>query len=147
MTTQDYFQVELSNQDILMIPLEKVAEILTTNRNQICPIPGVHHGILGITNQRGRLLWVMELNPQKYQQQQKMTIVVISYNNKRIGCIVAKLKGIVSIDSTEELISNNKIDEQKYIKALVNIDGGIGGILDVEEIFIKVGKKHNTLVA
>lgn len=103
----DYFKVELAQSQQLAIALEQTAEVLTLQRTEICPIPGVKPELVGVSNQRGKLLWVMDLsamlqlpplNP-RLSRQEKVTAIVLTTENYRIAGIVANLKGIISLDS------------------------------------------------
>jgi twitching motility protein PilI len=57
----DYLQVGLSKKNSLLIPTTNAVEVISRKRSDICPIPGLLSSLLGVVNQRGRLLWVLDL--------------------------------------------------------------------------------------
>lgn len=115
--TTDYFQVELYSQAIapdlaqtrLLIPLGDIAEIITVERREICPLPGVPRGVTGVLNLRGQLIWVMDLRMVQGQgehrgrpnPQEKITILLIQSSRGQIGCFVTTLLGITTCDLAE----------------------------------------------
>ena len=137
---QEYLQVELSfknsqqNTLNLAIPLEKVEEVITKKKSEICPIPEVDSAIYGVINYRGKLLWVLGLvdllnlnQPRYIQPHKKMILVVIKRETQKIGCFVSSLKEIISLNSQQLSLTNGN----KYLKAETQ---GMA-ILDVNAVF------------
>ena len=146
---QEYFQVALTvrkpKQKVkknisLIIPLLNVAEVLTRKRMEICPIPGVRTELLGVINQRGRLLWILNLSqllqlqdPSKIvKPQQKLTIVVLSLGDKQIGCVVSKLQGTIRLDDHKLQAIKHK---DSYIIAKSKLTTSSLFVLNVDAIF------------
>ncbi len=134
----DYFKVELSQSQLLAIALEQTAEVLTLQRTEICPIPGVKPELVGVSNQRGKLLWVIDLsamlqlpplNP-RLSRQDKVTAVVLTTENYKIAGIVANLKGIISLNS-------ETFDSHPHpcLLAQTSFEDTVLSILDVDAIF------------
>jgi twitching motility protein PilI len=114
----DYLQVGLSNNNSLLIPTSNAIEVISRKRSDICPIPGLLSSLLGVVNQRGRLLWILDLanflglteERDRKLEREEVTIVVLVKERERvleerqptIGCLVAGLQEMVSLD--EELI-------------------------------------------
>jgi twitching motility protein PilI len=105
----DYFKVELAQSRLLAIALERTAEVLTLQRSEICPVPGVKSELLGVSNQRGKLLWFVDLSsllkitpPSPHlSRQKKVTAIVLTSENQKIAGVVSSLKGIITLDSQE----------------------------------------------
>lgn len=113
-TQVDYFRAQLyppsGNQALartkLLVPLQNIIEIVTIQRQDICPLPGVAAGILGVTNQRGQLVWILDLGGigegfaglKRLNPQEKLTIMLLQEAQGQVGCVVAQLQGIVSLD-------------------------------------------------
>lgn len=58
---QEYFHVELPRRVNVGIPLGQTAEVLSVEPRDISLVPGVSAALLGISNHRGRLLWMLDL--------------------------------------------------------------------------------------
>lgn len=116
---KDYFRIQLRQSVHLALPLESVAEVMTLAVSEICPVPGVTSALLGVVNQRGQLLWVLELadllsdllglapSPVQYRRRDRLTLLVIhpksagetiAHAAPRLACVVSALKGIVSLN-------------------------------------------------
>lgn len=107
--SQEYFQVELPQGVQIAIPLEQTAEVFSLSRHDICLIPGVAPSLLGITNQRGRLIWMLELGdllglpmPSGRSPQERLTALVMTHRGQeqqvKLGCLVSSLRGIIPIE-------------------------------------------------
>lgn len=101
----------------MAIPLEYSVEVITIDRTSICPIPGVASALMGVMNQRGRLLWILELSnllalppepPGRVQE--RLTILVLSagglnlttgQTEYQVGCVVSYLKGIIALEQSK----------------------------------------------
>ena len=143
--TTDYFQVELYPQAIapdlaqrrLLIPLGDIAEIITVERREICPLPGVPRGVAGVLNLRGQLIWVMDLRLVQGQMprrgrpnpQEKITIVLLQSARGQIGCFVATLLGIATCDLSGLMVVDLPLQEKYPFSmgqlALANDNRGI----------------------
>jgi len=109
----EYFHVQLSPATELLLPLEHTAGVVTLTLEQICPIPGVASTLLGVANQRGKLLWILDLSGllgldssvRNAHAKTNLTLVVLNgsvhmareQDLRQVGCVVSLLKGIVSL--------------------------------------------------
>ena len=112
--TTDYFQVRLYSQAAVpelersrpLIPLGDIAEIVTVQRQDICALPGVPQGIVGVLNLRGQLIWAMDLRQlnrswvpeSRPNPQGKVTLVLVTSDQGQVGCIADELLGIATCD-------------------------------------------------
>ncbi len=135
----DYFWVELESSLSLAIPLERTAEVVSFQWSEICPVPGIKPELLGVTNQRGQLLWVMDLNrlsgdssSLKPSQGSRSTAIVLIKNNLRAAGVVAHLNGIIqlSLEQMTPLPLN-----QSCLTAQTQIDDRAVMVLDVDAVF------------
>lgn len=108
----DYFQVQLygpktsvaPSHSRLLVPLKDIAEILTVQQREICPLPGLPRGVIGVLNLRGQLIWAMDLrllnggwsDGIRRNLQAKLTLVLVTSKQGQIACLVDKLLGITS---------------------------------------------------
>lgn len=102
-------QAEVFAQTQLWLPLGNIVEIVTVQRQDICPLPGLAAGVLGVTNLRGQLIWLVDLRAvrqrlpsQRFNPQEKLTVILLQSPQGQglVGCLVTLLQGIVSVEST-----------------------------------------------
>ena len=100
----DYFIVELIDQVKLAIPLTQVKEVISVTNSDICPIPGVKPAVVGMTNQRGNLLWLLDLSLLVSQmssltnQLNSAKVIITQFPEHRLGLMVSKLEEISNLD-------------------------------------------------
>ena len=76
--------------------------------SELCPIPGICPELLGVSNQRGRLLWMLDLmyllnlnlGEQSRVRTEKSTSIVLMKDNLQVAAFVSKLKGIITLDQS-----------------------------------------------
>lgn len=113
--TNDYFCGQLSQSVKVLFPLESTEEVLSLTYGEICPVPGVSSALLGVVNQRGKLLWVLELSdllqiapdPKSRRSQDNLTLLLLTDNKQQVACVVSALKGIIPLDLTLQSLSSN----------------------------------------
>ena len=134
----DYFKVELAQSQPLAIALDKTAEVLTLQSSEICPVPGVRPELLGVSNQRGKLLWFVDLSAilqiaspsSQSSRREKITAIVLSLENFKVAGVVANLKGIIDLDSRDF-----QPHPHPCLLAQTTWDDSPLKILDVESVF------------
>jgi twitching motility protein PilI len=134
----DYFKVELAQSQPLAIALDQTAEVLTLQRSEICPVPGVKPELLGVSNQRGKLLWFVDLSAilqiasPSFQssRREKITAIVLSSENLKVAGVVANLKGIIDLDSRDF-----QPNPHPCLLGQTRLDDSPLRILDVESVF------------
>lgn len=119
----DYFFVQLRQSVKVALPLSITKEVISLTYGEICPVPGVSPNLLGVVNQRGKLLWVLDLGdllkipplPHTIRPQDSLTLLVLSdrsnlngqTSDRQVGCVVSTLKGVVALDSAEFQLPTN----------------------------------------
>lgn len=127
----DYFFVQLRQSIKVVLPLNSVKEVISLSYGEVCPIPGVAPALLGVVNQRGKLLWVLDLGDllkippsvENLRSQADLTLLVLKnrLNEQQVGCVVAALKGVVALDSTEL----QALDTQNFTPTLKSFSSAI----------------------
>lgn len=152
----DYFHVQLRQSIDVLLPLESTTEVISCTRGEICQIPGVESALLGVVNQRGKLLWVLDLSdllklppsPTRSRFQDNLTLVVLSDRSlnstareaeHQVGCVVAALKGIVPLNASEF-----KPAPASFSSSLKSISSNI---VEIEDSFITVLNAKAVLAA
>lgn len=127
----DYFFVQLRQSIKVVLPLNSVKEVISLSYGEVCPIPGVAPALLGVVNQRGKLLWVLDLGDllkippsvENIRSQANLTLLILKnrLNERQVGCVVAALKGVVALDSTEL----QALDTQNFTPTLKSFSSAI----------------------
>jgi twitching motility protein PilI len=155
---EEYFCIQLRQSTQLVLPLKRVAEVISLTWGDICPIPGVPSALLGVVNQRGQLLWVLELgdllsdllglvpSPISYKKWDSLKLVVLTPHSSegmwevstpQLGCVVAELKGIVNIDSStfKPIPSSFSPTFSSFFLGMTQVERSPMALLNVSAIF------------
>jgi twitching motility protein PilI len=148
---KDYFHVQLQSSFPLVLPVDRAAEVIAIKRGEICPVPGVLPTILGVVNQRGKLLWILDLSTlfdlapaaKNSRSQDKLTLLIINGNSSnavagkadgKIGCVVSTLKEIVALDPLDfqPLDSTLPVNIHHLVSSMAKIERSLVPILNIE---------------
>jgi chemotaxis signal transduction protein len=143
---QEYCRLRVSSLLRIAIPVAYVDEVVQLQTQEISPIPGVHPCLLGVTNQRGNLLWVLHL--EKFFGIQPMPlakpIIAIALRTVRpdggicrLACVVMALEEIITLDTQKLSPIPDKLPTRSKVllSGLAKIDGNIYGIVNIDEMF------------
>lgn len=156
----DYFFVQLRQSIKVVLPLNSVKEVISLSYGEVCPIPGVVPALLGVVNQRGKLLWVLDLSDllkipsskENIRSQANLTVLVLGdrINERQVGCVVATLKGVVALDSTELQALDARITTtlKSFSSAIAIVEEEAVAALDINAILnnIQTETSINNLV-
>lgn len=134
----DFFQVELASSLPLAIPLERTGEVLSLQWSELCPIPGINSAFLGVSNQRGRLIWMVDLSAllgitnQKVNltHQEKSMAIVLLRQDLRIAGVVSRLRGIINLEK-----GTLKPHSHPSLQGEVRVKSELIPVLDVDAVF------------
>ncbi|MCT7951367.1 chemotaxis protein CheW [Ancylothrix sp. C2] len=154
---KDYFCIQLRQSARLALPIENVAEVFSVAYGDICPIPGVATALLGVVNQNGQLIWVLELadllsellglapSPIDYGKWDSLTVLLITncLNSQkgvppqRLACVVSALKGVVQIDKTNITAIPEDFSPafSSFFLGVVKIEDESVAVLNVSAVF------------
>lgn len=143
---QEYCRLRVSSLLRIAIPVSYVDEVVQLQTQDISPIPGVHPCLLGVTNQRGNLLWVLHL--EKFFGIQPMPlakpIIAIALRTvmpdggiRRLACVVMALEEIITLDTQKLFPAPDKLPTRSkaLLSGLAKIDGNTYGIVNINEVF------------
>lgn len=161
----DYFHVQLRQGMEVVLPLDSAVEVITINQKEICPIPGVSPALLGVVNQRGKLLWVLQLSdflglaksPKQRLQDNLILLVVTteSANSSAIGreCqlafVVSALKGIVTLNPIKIKPVSAKLAPNlgSFLSGVTEIEQSVVGVLNVNTVLSAISVYTNSSVS
>lgn len=161
----DYFHVQLRQEMEVVLPLDSAVEVITLNQKEICPIPGVSPALLGVVNQRGKLLWVLQLSdflglaksPKQRLQDNLILLVVTpeSANSSAIGrecqlaCVVSALKGIVTLNSIKIKPVSARLAPNlgSFLSGVTEIEQSVVGVLNVNTVLSAISVYTNSSVS
>ncbi len=139
----DCFVVELENSQFLGIPLDLIREVVSITPEEICPIPGVKQNLLGVINQRGKLLWLLDLSPllslvsKVKNPLTKLIVLLAEYQQKNFGLVVKNLREIKSLEFLETLdINSAQFPEHQYLKYQTKFNSeDFLNVIDIDAIY------------
>ncbi len=155
---KDYFCIQLRQSVKLALPLENVVEVITLNWEEICPIPGVAAALLGVVNQRGQLLWVLELgdllsdllglapSPMRYRSRDRLKLLAIALHpaeqtpaegSPQLACAVSAIEGVVSLDTDDikPIPANLAPSFSSFLSGVAAIENLQVALLNVPAVF------------
>ncbi|MGK7876379.1 MAG: chemotaxis protein CheW [Xenococcaceae cyanobacterium] len=155
---QEYFGIQLSHSVRVALPLTDVETFAHIQRQRISPIPGVAKFWLGVANQRGSLLWVLDadqffdLVPASDHQEQQLTAVVLTRliqgTQRRVAWIVKELEGVLPVHSTQSQPLPPPLQPrfQTLFTATFKQDDKTIVVLDSEAFFQALRPQSNALI-
>ncbi len=143
---QEYCRLRVSSLLRIAVPVNYVDEVVQLQPQDISPIPGVDPCLLGLTNQRGSLLWVLHLEKFLGIQPTPLSKPIIAIamraqmldgGMRRLACVVMALEEIVMLDSEKLLPLPDKLPPRAkaLLSGLAKLDNNTYGILNVPEVF------------
>lgn len=153
----DYFYVQLLQSLGVVLPLECTQEVMLLERGEICPIPGVASALIGVVNQRGRMLWVLDLSDllglslspsgrlSRTKTQDSLTTLLITPNSNKaalgttqptLACVVA-IKRVVSLNPATFKAVPTRLSPalKRFFTGVVKIENSVVAVLNVNAIF------------
>ncbi|MEO0801436.1 MAG: chemotaxis protein CheW [Cyanobacteria bacterium J06642_2] len=164
----DYFVVRLFDGALWAVPLTRVAETLAIEKSAICSLPGVDPALLGVINQRGQLLWVMELQVAlgtpalvpNSRPDATLTLLELGHSsatshsvsgNARLACVVADLVEIVAFNAETFIPPSEKIFAQlgcsergrSLLRGVTEYRSETVAVLDADALFDALHHSHS----
>ncbi|AFY62686.1 chemotaxis protein CheW [Synechococcus sp. PCC 6312] len=152
---QEFFHIELTKSVHIAVPLTQTAEVLTVEASELCPIPGVAPALLGVVNQRGRLLWMVDLEyllglqPTHSSKRRRSPALVVNWlpdesedqeAEYHLGCLTSHLRGIVACQAKDISPVPPRLEQRmhQFFSAWIHPPGYSLLKLNVEAIFTAV---------
>jgi positive phototaxis protein PixI len=97
-----YLQFQLGTDTLAMVPMQNTQEVLTVASRRITVMPNMPHCILGLLNQRSRVIWVADLSQMLEKQGvdrnlQQYHMVIIRVKDLPLGLIVPQIVGVIRL--------------------------------------------------
>ena len=160
----EYFHIQLQPNTELLIPLEHTGGAIALPVEQICPIPGIPPAVLGVVNQRGKLLWVIQLSSllglgqsdTSLRAQYNLTLLVLSatsrttgeQESRMVGCVVSTLKEIIFLDSKQfKPIPAKSPIFDSFLSGMAQIDRSLVSVLNVNAVFTALSNLDTSLIS
>lgn len=159
----EYFYIQIHPATGLLIPLEHTAGVITLTSEQICPIPGIPPAILGVINQRGSLLWVLELSDLLGQDpssrslsKYNLNLIVLTASaaatgeqeTPQVGCVVSLLKEIVFLNPEQfKPVPADFPISGSFLSGVAEIEQSLVSVLNVNAVFTALSNLDTFLVS
>ncbi len=153
LSVTEYFHVELPRGVNVAIPLDQTAEVLSLQTRDICLIPGVSPALMGISNQRGRLLWMLDLlqilglaHASSQSTNERLTALVVRevtpQQPRQFACVVSHLRGLITVlpDQPQPVPSRLQREVRQYLSGFVQVDRLPILLLNIDSIFQAVAR-------
>ena len=127
------------------IPIEVTEKIIHVEG--LIRIPDTSMYVLGAIDYDETVLPIIDLRERFFQNKTELTadtkVIVVNWQEKKIGLVVDKVTTIRSFESADREISE-KADQEaaSYVMAFIRTDDGIILQLDVDSIFNEQGEKE-----
>lgn len=111
--TRPYLQIQLDLVTPALIPMQYAQEVLTLPSRRITPMPNLPDCLLGLLNQRSRIIWVADLGQMLGKKPinrnlQQYNLAIIRWQNIPLGLVIAQVKGVIRLvpESIESPVDN-----------------------------------------
>jgi positive phototaxis protein PixI len=128
-----YLRLQLDTQNVILIPMQQARQVLQTPAEKLSAIPNMPACILGLLNQRSRVIWVADL-PQMLGLEaldldaQSYSVAVVQVGNLVLGLAVNAVAGVVRSESSITPIAKGS--------AIAKLTPYLLGTLEQEETFL-----------
>lgn len=142
-TRQRLLRFPLDEQSSALLPLEQIAEIIRVNVMEIMPVPEMPSCIFGISNWRGEMLWLVDLNyllgglpmSQGRQILASSVAMVIQVQSQFLGLVVQQVNDIELHELKQLQPATIGLFPPKLLPFVLGaLPGGNGTVLDVTAI-------------
>jgi len=133
---------QLSGPRLFGIGTLKIREILPFMR--LSKLPHSHHAVIGTAMFRGSAVPVIDMaaavgnSPLTPEEQAKASIIITDIQRQEIGFLVRGVQQIVEADWKHVMPPPKALGERAFITGLLDLDGDIIQLLDVELLLAKV---------
>jgi positive phototaxis protein PixI len=95
-----YLKLQLTPQRAAVLPMEQAQEAIAIPASRVTPMPNMPECVLGLLNQKSRVIWVIDLAQllglqTKVLTMQQYNIAIVRIGKKPLGLVVPEIKGIV----------------------------------------------------
>ena len=136
-----YLQLQLGEQTTAVVPMNDTQEVLTVPSRRITVMPNMPHCILGLLNQRSRVIWVVDLSQMLERQAidrnlRQYQMAIIRVKDFPLGLVVPRIQGIVrlSVEAIQSPVGNVASGLVPYLQGCCLQQDKILLVLDAEAI-------------
>lgn len=96
-----YLRLKLTAQQSALLPMEKVQEAIAIPTSRVSQIPNMPTCVLGLLNQKSRVVWVIDLpqmlglQTQNLNVNQHYNIAIVRSEKTPLGLVVPEIRGIL----------------------------------------------------
>lgn len=140
--TQKLLLFRLSGERLFGIGTLKIREILPFMR--LTKLPHSHHAVIGTATFRGSAVPVIDMAaavgypPLTQEEREKASIIVTDIQRQEIGFLVRSVQQIIETDWKSVMPPPKALGSKAFITGLLDVDGDIIQLLDVELLLAKV---------
>jgi twitching motility protein PilI len=136
-----YLKLQLEQQTLAVLPMQYAQEAIVVPARRITPMPNMPACVIGLLNQRSRILWVVDL-PQMLGLQpidrklQNYNVAIVKVGQLPLALAIGQIKGVIrfSIDIIQSPIGTVSEGLTPYLRGLVMQEKEILLVLEPEAI-------------
>jgi positive phototaxis protein PixI len=136
-----FLQIQLNADNWAVLALKNAQEVVTIPAHKITPIPNMNPYILGLLNQRSRVLWVVDiaqmlgLEPLS-RKAREYNVTIIKVKNISLALIVKKVQGVIRLDTDliQSSLSNISPELTPFLRGIFLEKKRVLLVLDAEAI-------------
>jgi positive phototaxis protein PixI len=136
-----YLKLQLTSQRAAVLPMEQAQEAIAVPASRVTPMPNMPACVLGLLNQKSRVLWVIDLAQLLGLQTQVLTmqqynIAIVRIGKKPLGLVVPEIKGIVRFVNETMISPIGEVEPEltPYLRGCFSEDQEMLWALDPEAI-------------
>ncbi len=136
-----YLQLQLGEETRAIVPMRDTQEVLTVPSRRITVIPNMSNCILGLLNQRSRVIWVVDLSQMLERQAldrnlQQYQMAIIRVKDLPLGLVVPRIKGVMrlSVEAIQSPVGNVSPGLVPYLQGCCLQQDQVLLVLDAEAI-------------
>lgn len=136
-----FLKIQLDSDNWAVLPLKNAQEVVKISAHKITPIPNMNPYILGLLNQRSRVLWVVDIAQRLgleslSRKDREYNVTIIRVENIPLALIVKKVQGVIRLDTDliQSSLTNMSSELIPFLRGIFLEQKRVLLVLDAESI-------------
>jgi positive phototaxis protein PixI len=118
-----YLKVQLTPQQAAVLPMTQAQEAIAIPPSRVTPVPNMPAYVLGLLNQKSRVIWVVNLVQMLGLESQRLNVqqynlAIIRSGNTPLGLVVPEIRGVVRLatETVQPLLGERLPELTPYLR-------------------------------